>query len=63
MMTIFLINEFDCSKMIDADSGLVQLSIKTANLYIEDIEIYFLITEKTRHNKRLVQKMKTSDVV
>ena len=34
-----------------------------SNLYIEDIEMYFLNTEKSRLNKRLVQKMKTSDVV
>lgn len=47
----------------DADSELVQLYIKEANLYIEDIEMYFLNTEKSRLNKRLVQKMKTSDVV
>jgi hypothetical protein len=47
----------------DADSELVQLYIKEANLYIEDIEMYFLNTEKSRLNKRLIQKMKTSDVV
>ena len=47
----------------DADSELVQLYIKEANLYIEDIEMYFLNTEKSRLNKRLVQKMKTSDIV
>ena len=47
----------------DADSELVQLYIKEANLYIQDIEMYFLNKEKGRLNKRLVQKMKTSDVV
>jgi len=47
----------------DTDSELVQLYIKEANLYIEDIEMYFLNTEKSRLNKRLVQKMKTSDAV
>ena len=47
----------------DTDSELVQLYIKEANLYIQDIEMYFLNTEKSRLNKRLVQKMKTSDVV
>jgi hypothetical protein len=47
----------------DADSELVQLYIKEANLYIQDIEMYFSNTEKGRLNKRLVQKMKTSDAV
>ena len=47
----------------DTDSELVQLYIKEANLYIQDIEMYFLNTEKSRLNKRLVQKMKTSDAV
>ena len=47
----------------DTDSELVQLYIKEANLYIEDIEMYFLNTEKSRLNKRLIQKMKTSDAV
>ena len=47
----------------DTDSAIVQLYIKEANLYIEDIEMYFLNTEKSRLNKRLVQKMKTSDAV
>ena len=47
----------------NTDSELVQLYIKEANLYIEDIEMYFLNTEKSRLNKRLVQKMKTSDAV
>ena len=47
----------------DADSELVQLYIKEANLYIQDMDMYFLNTEKSCLNKRLVQKMKTSDVV
>ena len=47
----------------DADSELLQLYSKEANLYIEDIEMYFSNTEKGRLNKRLVQKMKTSDAV
>jgi hypothetical protein len=47
----------------DADSELVQLYSKEANLYIEDIEMYFLNTEKSRLNKRLLGTMKTSDVV
>ena len=47
----------------DTDSELVQLYIKEANLYIKDIDMYFLNTEKSRLNKRLVQKMKTSDAV
>jgi hypothetical protein len=46
-----------------ADSELVQLYIKEANLYIQDIEVYFLNIEKSRLNKRLVQNMKTLDVV
>ena len=47
----------------DTDSELVQLYIKEANLYIQDIEMYFLNTEKSRLNKRLLGTMKTSDVV
>ena len=47
----------------DTDSELVQLYIKEANLYIQDIEMYFLNTEKSRLNQRLVEKMKTSDAV
>ena len=47
----------------DTDSELVQLYIKEANLYIQDMDMYFLNTEKSCLNKRLVQKMKTSDVV
>ena len=46
-----------------ADSELVQLYIKEANLYIQDIEVYFFNIEKSRLNKRLVQKMRTLDVV
>tara|TARA_R110000851_G_scaffold226977_1_gene379796 strand:- start:13 stop:351 length:339 start_codon:yes stop_codon:yes gene_type:complete len=47
----------------DTDSELVQLYIKEANLYIQDIGNYFLNTEKSRLNQRLVEKMKTSDAV
>ena len=46
-----------------ADSELVKLYIKEANLYIQDIEVYFLNIEKSSLNKRLVQNMKTLDVV